>query len=73
MENRITKDMTIEEVVKEYPQTVKVFMDFGIQAIVCGDPLWGTIEEEAERAGVKDLDKLLEALNKSTESKFLKL
>ncbi len=70
---KITGNMTIEDVVRKYPQTVKVFMDFGIQAIVCGDPLWGTIEEEAERAGVKEIDKLLEALNNATKEKFLKL
>jgi len=64
-------DMTIEETVKKYPQTVKIFMDFGIQAIVCGDPLWGTIKEEAERAEVKDIDKLMEALNNSMKEKFL--
>jgi len=68
---KITKHMTIEEVVKEFPQTVKVFMDFGIQAIVCGDPLWGTVEEEAEKAGVKETDKLLEALNKAATKKSL--
>jgi len=65
--------MTIEDVVREYPQTVKIFMNFGIQAIVCGDPLWGSIEEEAERAGVKEVDKLLKALNDATKERFLKL
>ncbi len=70
---KITKNMTIEDVVKQYPKTVKVFMDFGIQAIVCGDPLWGTIEEEAERAGVKDIDELLKALNNAAKERFLKL
>lgn len=70
---KITKEMTIEDVVREYPQTVKIFMDFGIKAIVCGEPLWGTIEEEAERFGFKEVDKLLEALNNATKEKFLKL
>ena len=64
----ITGDTLIEDVVRAYPRSVSVFLEFGIRAIVCGDVIWGTIKAEAERVGA-DLDKLLEALNRLTEER----
>ncbi len=64
----ITGDTLIEDVVRAYPKSVSVFLEFGIRAIVCGDVIWGTIKDEAERVGA-DLYKLLEALNKLTEER----
>jgi len=64
----ITGDTLIEDVVRAYPKSVSVFLEFGIRAIVCGDVIWGTIKDEAERVGA-DLDKLLEALNRLTEER----
>ena len=60
---RITPDMTVEEVVVRYPDTVPVFFRHGIPAISCGAPIWGTIRENAEKYGVKDLEALLRDLN----------
>jgi len=60
--NKITDDMTVEQVLDTYPKSVKVFMDLRIPCLVCGEPLWGTIKETAERYGV-DLPLLLERLN----------
>ena len=68
MELPITGDTLIEDVVRAYPKSVSVFLDFGIRAIVCGDVIWGTIKDEAERVGA-DLDKLLEALNRVAQEK----
>ncbi len=70
----ITKDSTIEEVVTKFPQTIKVFQDFGVPAIACGEPIWGKIGENAEKYNVKDVEALLKALNKAAEgpSFFLK-
>ncbi len=66
--DRITKEMTVEEVLERYSDTVKVFMDLSIPCLVCGEPLWGTIEETAQRYNVK-LDVLLEELNKVLNNK----
>jgi len=60
--NKITKDTTIEEILEEFPDTVKIFMDYGIPCLVCGEPLWGTVEEAAEKYKV-NLDELLGKLN----------
>ncbi len=60
--NKITEDMTVEEVLERYPETVKVFAELKIPCLVCGEPLWGTIKETAERYGV-ELSLLLSRLN----------
>ncbi len=59
----IKPEDTIEDVITKYPKTVKIFMNFGIPCMVCGEPIWGTIKENAEKYGVKELDELIKALN----------
>ena len=61
-EIEITPDMTIEEVLTKWPSTAKVFVKWRVQAMVCGEPAWGTIREQAEKAGVKDLEGLCKDL-----------
>ena len=69
----IAKDITIEELIEEVPSSVKYLMDEGIRCIVCGEPIWGSLEEAAEEKGfkpddinrfVKDLQKLADNPNK---------
>ncbi len=60
----ITGETRIEEVLEEYPQTVRVFTKFGLPCFVCGEPAWGTVGDIASRYGV-DLDELLVALNQA--------
>lgn len=68
MPELISKNSNVEEVVVSYPDTVDVFMDYGIKPIVCGDPVWGTVGEIAEKEGV-DIDKLLSDLNNIIKEK----
>ena len=63
----ITPESTIEEVVVRYPDTVQVFFRHGIPAISCGAPIWGTIQENAEKYRVEDLEALLRELNEIAE------
>lgn len=46
----------------KHPQTIKVLMDHGIKALVCGEPAWGTLGEVARRSGVEDVEQLLSDL-----------
>ncbi len=48
MEEKVNKDVTIEELVIKYPDSVKFLMDKGIKCIACGEPVWGTLEENAK-------------------------
>lgn len=59
--------MTVEEVLELSANTVKVFMEYKIPCLVCGEPLWGTIEETAQKYNV-DLDSLLGGLNETIEN-----
>lgn len=53
---KITKDITIEELVEGVPQSVKYLMHKGIKCIACGEPIWGTLEDAAKEKGFTDED-----------------
>ena len=65
---KITKDMTIEEVLEKFSETTKVFIEKNIPCLVCGEPLWGTVEETAQKYGA-NLYTLLDSLNKVAEER----
>lgn len=48
---RISKDISIEELVDILPAAVKYLMDEGIKCIACGEPIWGTLEDAALEKG----------------------
>ena len=58
----ITKDMSIMEVVTNYPDTVPVFMQSGMGCIGCAAADFENIEEGALAHGI-DVDELITALN----------
>ena len=51
---KITKNITIEDLVDSIPQSVKYLMDKGIQCIACGESVWGTLEEAAREKRFTD-------------------
>lgn len=68
----ITKDSLIEDIVRNYPVLVKPLMEFGIKCVVCGEPLWGTLEESAREKSIKNLDEIVVTLNKIVKEKGAK-
>ena len=56
MSESITKDITIEELVEKIPQSVIYLSRQGIRCILCGEPVWGTLEEAAKEKGFSDAD-----------------
>ena len=66
----ITKDTTIEELVNNVPGAVKYLMEKGIRCIVCGEPIWGTLEEAAEEKGVgpDEIEQFVKDLNEIKEN-----
>ena len=50
---KITKDILIEDLVNSYPASIKYLMENSIRCIMCGEPIWGTLEEAAKE---KDFD-----------------
>jgi regulator of cell morphogenesis and NO signaling len=61
----ITRDMIINDVIKKYPKTIKVFTDYKVDSC-CGGG--APIETTAKRDGV-DVEALIEALNAAAEKR----
>jgi len=47
----ITKNISIEDLVDNIPESVKYLSDKGIRCIRCGEPVWGTLESAAKEKG----------------------
>ncbi|MCF6170672.1 MAG: hypothetical protein L3J31_05080 [Bacteroidales bacterium] len=50
----ITNDILIEDLVENYNFAVRYLMEKGIRCIMCGEPVWGTLEEAAKEKGFSD-------------------
>jgi hybrid cluster-associated redox disulfide protein len=59
---KITKDMTIGEVVRQFPDSVAVLMSFGMGCVGCPSAQAETLEEAAMVHGL-NLDDLMAKLN----------
>lgn len=61
----ITKNIPIEELISKYPFSINYLMKKGIKCIICGEPIWGTLEDAVREKGFKDQDltKIVEELN----------
>ncbi|NJD76462.1 MAG: DUF1858 domain-containing protein [Candidatus Methanoperedens sp.] len=64
----ITKEMTIEEVVTQYPETMMVFMRHGLHCVGCHVSAFESIEEGAMAHGI-NTDALVADLNKVTAAR----
>lgn len=60
---KITPETSIEEIIERYPKLVNPLASYGIACVVCGEPIWGTLEEVVERKGIENLDDIVEKLN----------
>lgn len=60
---KITKDMTIGQIIREYPETAAILQSFGMGCVYCPSASGETIEQAAMVHGL-NMDALLEALNK---------
>ncbi len=61
----ITRKTTIEDLVNLVPESVNYFMSKGIRLLICGEPIWGTIEEILLAKGFSqvELDQMINELN----------
>ena len=62
----IKKDISIEELVGNYPGAVRFLIDNNLPCVVCGEPFWGTLEELARQENWDDekIDALVEKFNR---------
>lgn len=61
----ITKNTSIEELTEDYSFAVKYLSDKGIRCIVCGEPIWGTLEEACKEKNFSDekIQTIVEEMN----------
>ena len=64
---KITKDMNITDIVRSNPETVQVFMRFGMHCFGCAAAQFENVEQGALAHGI-DIDKLIVALNEAIEN-----
>jgi hybrid cluster-associated redox disulfide protein len=63
----ITKEMSIVDVVQQYPQTVQVFRNYGMGCLGCAAARFENIEQGAAAHGI-DIAALITALNESVKA-----
>jgi hypothetical protein len=61
----IAKTIVIEELLELFPDSLNFLADKGIRCVICGEPIWGTLEEAAKEKGFtdQDIDRLAEEIN----------
>jgi hypothetical protein len=52
----IKRTTTIENLVEDVPGVVSYLIERGLPCIVCGQPVWGTLEDIARDRGLSDVD-----------------
>ncbi|MEQ8155288.1 MAG: DUF1858 domain-containing protein [Clostridiaceae bacterium] len=63
---KILREMTIGEVVRNYPESVEVLFSFGMGCVGCPSAQAETIEEACEVHGM-DVEELIKALNEAVK------
>ncbi len=64
---KITKDLTISQVLETNPETAKIFVRYGMHCLGCFIATGETVEQAAEAHGL-DVEELVRELNKVPES-----
>jgi hypothetical protein len=62
---RVTRTISVEDLVREYPGSVPYLIQQSLPCLVCGEPSWGSLEELGKDHGLNDeeVDKLVEQMN----------
>ena len=62
----ISRDVSIEELVRSVPGSVRYLMEQGIKCLACGEPIWGTLESAALEKGFspEQIDRFVEDLRR---------
>ena len=63
----ITDDMPIGDVLKKYPQTMRVFLSHGLMCVGCAIARFENIRQGATAHGI-DVDALMKDLNKAVQA-----
>ena len=64
----ITKDMSIQQILQEHPETIEVFAKFNLGCIGCWASSFETLEQGVNAHGI-DIDEIIKSLNETISSK----
>ncbi len=61
----ISANITIEQLIKDYPGAVRFLIEKGLPCVVCGEPFWGTLADLAKQKELNDqqIDALVTEFN----------
>jgi len=64
----ITAESKVDEMVENYPGTVRFLMMRNLPCVVCGEPFWGTIGElcRQKKWSEEQIEKLVREFNEQT-------
>ena len=62
---QIERTTSIEDLVRDYPGSVSFMISRSLPCLVCGEPVWGSIEEIARESGLSEveIDQLVVRMN----------
>jgi hypothetical protein len=61
----IERTTSIEDLVRDYPGAVSFMISHRLPCLVCGEPVWGTLEDIAHESGLSkgEIDQLVLKIN----------
>jgi len=65
---KITKDMALGEVIGKHPETIEIFLKYGLHCIGCGMAAMESIDDGAKAHGI-NVEDLIKDLNKALKNK----
>jgi hypothetical protein len=67
---RIERTTNIENLITEHPGTVRLMISHNVPCLVCGEPVWSTVEQSARDAGKteEEIEVTIEELNRHIRS-----
>lgn len=68
---KVNKDIWIDELLDKYPQSQEFLSKKGIVCVMCGEPVWGTLQEQMEEKDFSQdkMEKVMIELNEFLEKK----
>lgn len=67
MKRAIEPTTSVEELIEQFPAAVSIMLRNDLACLVCGEPVWGTVEELARTHGWQDqqIGSLVSELNRA--------
>jgi hybrid cluster-associated redox disulfide protein len=65
MADKITKGMTLGDIISKYPETMEIMMKYGLHCIGCHVAAWESLEQGAKAHGMSDknIESMLKEMN----------